>query len=148
MLFYPRAEVIPGVWVGSAKDAADTQFLARMGMVINCTKRIPFYSRTTENIRIRVDDATRENAKMFRAFPSAVAAIDRALQRGHNVLIHCHAGMQRSCAVCAAYVMHLQKEAMYRPSATHAMEYVKERKRGAFQPRPTFLQALTAYETE
>jgi dual specificity phosphatase 12 len=141
--FYPRKLVARNVWVGSAADAVDGKFLkdADISLVVNCTKNLRFLPGTrTQNHRVGVDDDTNEVHAMVLKIPEAVAAIDAHLRNNRGVLIHCWAGMQRSCAVAAAYLMY--KIGLTPPKAMAAIKHVKQE---AFEPRPTFRASLDAY---
>lgn len=138
--YYPRKEVMPGLWVGSAKDARDHAFLKNVGLVINCSKTIPFATTVVPGYRVAVDDDPSETGHMLQYFPIVVRIIDEALNSDKQVLVHCYAGMQRSSAVAAAYLM-------YKLGITHeeAMQSIKRAKSESFEPHPTFAQALRHY---
>ena len=134
------------MWVGSMMDAQTPSFMRRIDLVVNCTRDIPIAFRQIPSIRVAVDDDPSETENLLAELPRVVAAIDAALLKNKTVFIHCYAGMQRSCAVAAAYLMYVN--ALYNRSlpAERAMEMVKQRKPVAFEPRPTFHRALRAYQ--
>ena len=138
--FYPRKEVLPGLWVGSAKDARDQPFLRHIGLVVNCSKNIPFYTTHIPGYRVAVDDDTEETILMTRYLERVTKVIDDALQNNTKVLIHCWAGMQRSSAVAAAYLMY---KLFLGPE--DAMKAIKKAKPESFEPNPTFMHALHRY---
>lgn len=148
MSFHPRAQVIPGLWIGSIKDASDLDFLRKenVRLIVNCTKNVPFYYDGASHARVDVDDNPNENERMLQKFPDIVMAIDKALMSGYSVLVHCFAGMQRSCAVATAYLMYLNARNGKNLPASRAMRFIKSRKSGAFEPVPTFEPALRAFE--
>ena len=144
--FYPRKLVARNVWVGSAADAVDSKFLrdADISLIVNCTKNLNFLPGThTHNHRVGVDDDFREVSPMVMKIPESVALIDTHLKNNRGVLIHCWAGMQRSCTIAAAYLMY---KLGLPPSK--AMAAVKKVKQEAFEPRPTFRTSLDAYYTK
>jgi dual specificity phosphatase 12 len=130
------------IWVGSAADAANVEFLRAcdISLVVNCTRTLPFASSATENHRVGVDDDLRETDRMVASIPAAVTAIEKHIKGNRGVLIHCWAGMQRSCAIAAAYLMH--KLGLPPHKAMAAIKHVKAE---AFDPRPTFKVALERY---
>lgn len=138
--FYPRKEVLPGMWVGSARDARDLPFLRTISLVVNCSKNIPFYTTNIPGYRVAVDDDPLENNQMVRFLVEVSRIIDEHLQRGQSVLVHCYAGMQRSSAVAAAYLMY---KLFLGPE--EAMRAIKKAKPESFEPWPTFSQALYRY---
>lgn len=147
--YLPRAEIIPGLWVGSIRDAKNEKFLQKIGLIVRCMP--PSDSAVPNNIPcyvIPVLDRREDSSLMLKYFDEAVKQIDSALLDGKNVLIHCYAGIQRSCAVAAAYLMHMHMQCSDpNPiSAQQAMSLVKRQKPCAFFPFPTFKQALHAYE--
>ena len=96
-----------------------------------------------EYYRIPIDDATDQNDTILSHFPVVVRAIDSVLQRGKGVLVHCRAGMQRSAATVAAFLMF-----KYNLSAKNAIAAIKARKSETFWPTPTFAEALQKYEKQ
>lgn len=144
--FFPSREIVPRVWVGNRVDAHDPAFMQRHNIrhVINCTKDVSFKFQRLNGFRIPVHDDPAENATMLFNLPIAVDAIESALAFGEGaVLIHCHAGMQRSAAVCAAYLMRRHKW-----TVAQAMAFMQRVKPEVFKPYPTFAKALTEfYET-
>lgn len=147
MNFYPRSQILKGLWIGSKKDACDQDFLKGIHLIVNCTKNVPCYTDKIKYVQVEVDDDPRENGNMLRALFPTVKIIHEFLERGQHVLIHCFAGLQRSCAVAAAYLMYKGALLNTKVSSTYAIDSVRKRKSGAFLPTPTFEPALKAFET-
>ena len=144
--FYPRKLIARNVWVGSAADAVDSKFIrdADISLIVNCTKNLNFLPGTsTHNHRVGVDDDLREVNIMVMKIPESVALIDTHLKNNRGVLIHCWAGVQRSCTIAAAYLMY---KLGLPPSK--AMAAIKHVKKEAFEPRPTFRASLDTYYTK
>lgn len=145
--FYAAKQILPNLWIGSEGDSRNGSFYARHGirLVVNASKNIPFRAPTADvhTYRVPVDDHPSENEVMLSHFPVVVLAIDDVLAYGQGVLVHCRAGMQRSAAVVAAYVM--WKKGW---TANRALEFINRKKHETFWPVPTFEPALRAWETQ
>jgi protein-tyrosine phosphatase len=57
-----------------------------------------------------------------------------------QVLVHCHAGMQRSCAIVACYLMKY-----YKMNVKEAIAYIKEKRAVAFYNGATFITAMNQF---
>lgn len=146
MGFFPAKEIRPGLFIGSEGDSQNPAFIKAhdIALVVNCSKTIPFLTMPgLEYYRIPIDDATSNTNVLLDHLPIVVRVIDTVLQRGKNVLVHCRAGMQRSAATVAAYLMY-----KYNLSAANAMSAIKSRKSETFWPTPTFGIALKRYEAQ
>lgn len=146
MGYFPAKEIRPGLWIGSEGDSQNPDFMRRnnIAFVVNCSKNIPFKDVPgVDQYRIPIDDSTSNSEIILSHFPIVVRAIDSVLQRGKGVLVHCRAGMQRSAATVAAYLMY-----KYNLSASDAMAAIKSRKNETFWPTPTFGIALKTYEKQ
>lgn len=135
VLFQSATEIAPGLWLGNQASSQNTEFLKQIDVVINCTKHIPFVPiKRTLKIRLPVNDPgppplrqlngemsetyegdlSKYNTKddqviMIKSLDMLIADIAKLRKRGARILIHCHAGAQRSAAVMAAYlVKHMQ----------------------------------------
>lgn len=142
--FFPAKQIIKGLWIGSEGDSVDGAFFEThdIRLLVNATASIPMSAPAGVQVyRVPVDDATRENETMLRHFPTVVLLIDEVLSHGQGVLVHCRAGMQRSAAVVAAYLMWKR-----RLTADQAFEYINKRKPETFYGGPTFEAALRAWE--
>lgn len=101
-------EVIKGLYVGDI--FASQLHWSEFDLVVNCTKHIPIQQSsqsTPTTIRIPVHDSPEEALNMFQLINNTqvLEHIHNILRRGGKVLVHCHAGQQRSCAVVACYLM-------------------------------------------
>jgi len=118
---YPYANnIIPKIWIGDVHSSQDKNFLKsnNIQIIVNCTKDLPNYyepfpikdldaqfleDNFIKYYRIPVDDNGRqEEIKNFWQFTNNI--IQQVLQDYHkdkNILIHCSAGQQRSCAFVA-----------------------------------------------
>lgn len=101
-------EILPGIFVGNQWTASDAQFFGEKSIrrVVNCTNTVPFYfTDKATYFRIPVDDSNNEidNNKMAAYLLPAIRFI-LEIQPNSNrgVLIHCQAGVSRSCTVAAA----------------------------------------------
>lgn len=104
-------EVLPGLWIGNQAASQSQNWLKLHGIrtIFNATKHLPFTGGHVQ-IRIPVNDPGPFNdlnqtdvATMYRALPIAVDMLHDSLAKG-AVLVHCHAGMQRSAALVTAYL--------------------------------------------
>ena len=100
-------EILSGLWLGNIVDAGNRSFINSLDIVINCSKDINFLSKNTKNIRIPVDDNLEEVEikNLLKFLPKITGFIHSALKKNKNILVHCHAGKQRSASVVAAYLI-------------------------------------------
>ncbi len=140
-------EIIPGVWIGGAEVAANGTWLRRNGIrtVFNCTKTLPFNSSVPNQFRIPVDDNLQpaEIQNMETWAPEIAYKILREFNLGHHMLIHCHAGMQRSTTACAFFLMVLTGRPLIQ-----VMYLIQSKRKVAFRPSPNFAQALRTFEEQ
>lgn len=111
-------EIIPGIWLGNYKAAIDIDFLKKndINFILNCTPNMPLYNQIytpleIENIskietyRIPVNDSLleRDFILMEKYFKIVIPLLVRKYTvEKQRILIHCHAGKQRSAIVVAA----------------------------------------------
>ena len=142
-------EIIPGLYLGDRDSSVTTHFLKyrNIELVVNCTKTEPFQKqlRSIECLRIPIDDKLdlADSKILLRELPMVIMKIDSYLQQGRNVLVHCFAGVQRSAATVAAYLMFKQHM-----TAKQAVQYIRSKRRVAFHPRVNFQYTLDEFEKE
>jgi dual specificity phosphatase 12 len=105
-------KIIPYLWVGNARAALDDNFIKknRIGVIINCTMTEPFNSTSKQKlykVRVPLTDNTKieENKKLIIFSEKVLPLIHDALGKNIGVLVHCHAGVQRSASMVALYLM-------------------------------------------
>jgi predicted protein tyrosine phosphatase len=97
-------EVIDNLFVGSANSASS---IIHFSLVVNCTRDIPFPKYETKCLRIPVDDSP-DNAEYFIEYMNKTCVLEQiheSLINNQRVLVHCYAGINRSCSVIACYLM-------------------------------------------
>ena len=141
----PGDEILPGLWLGSIKAATNTDWLTnhRIKVVFNCTKDIPYHPIVSRTYRIPVDDNLQEeeirNLKLWS--PEIAHKLLTLYNQGHTILVHCYAGMQRSAACVAIFLI-----ALKHMSGQDAMKYIRSRRSVAFQPRANFGRSIEFFE--
>jgi protein tyrosine phosphatase len=128
-------EIVPHLYLSSYQDA---QTVPKDFFVINCSKDLPMVSTEGGGTRLYVDDAPHSLETMKRNLPLMVKYIEDHVNKGHNVLVHCFAGQQRSATVVAAYL--IKNNNM---SVDEAISYIKSKKPDAFYGGVHFLSALS-----
>lgn len=140
-------EILPRLWLGNRAASEDNDWLASKGIrtVFNCTKTLPFSSVAVHKYRLPVDDNLQaEEINNMRAWaPEAVLKLIREYKNGSPILVHCHAGMQRSAALVAMMLI-----AQGRMSADEAMAYIREKRPVAFFPAANFERAIRGFEDD
>jgi rhodanese-related sulfurtransferase len=140
----PADEIIPGIWIGSQKAALNKDWLSqhRISSVFNCTKDIPFYPNVTKKFRIPVDDNLKEeeirNLELWSY--EIVFKMLQEYKTGQTILVHCAAGMQRSAASVAMFLIVLKN---MKPS--EAIAYIRSKRPIAFRPAANFKPAIDGF---
>lgn len=106
-------KIMNRVYLGNFQAAKDKEFFDTNNIkaVLNCTKDIPnhfAHKRDIEYMRIPVEDSLKERDfdLMYQYMPCIVEFIHKhANLQGHNILIHCWAGRQRSAISVAVYLV-------------------------------------------
>jgi len=142
-------EILPGLWLGNRVAAHDPEFLRtkRIGAVFNATKDIPFQSGVNRRYRIPVDDNLKEeeirNMELwsYEIVYKLRMEMKRAEAEGTGVLVHCAAGMQRSAAIVAMYLIALEHK-----KAEDAIRFIQDRRPIAFRPAVNFDRSIRGFE--
>jgi len=138
-------EIVPRLWLGNAKAAHDTAFLKEKGIttVFNCSKDISFHSSAKRCYRIPVDDNLQQeeirNLELW-SF-EIVSKLSQEYKQGKPVLVHCAAGMQRSAAVVAMFLV-----ATMKLTTEDAIEYIRKKRVIAFMPMANFGTSIKGFE--
>ena len=137
-------EIFPGLWLGSYLAAEDTAFLRDKGIraVFNATKNLPFAEGPWAKYRIPVDDNLQpEEIRNMELWSTKFVPMIIDEWRKGPVLVHCHAGMQRSAAAIAMVlisIMHLD--------ADTAIKYIQMKRPIAFRPSANFRDAILGFQ--
>ena len=138
-------QIIPNVWLGNLRAAHDENFLTNAGVqvVFNATKDAPFHPSIRRRYRVPVDDNLQEeeirNMELWGY--EIVYKMMKEYKEGRPMLIHCHAGMQRSPAIVAMFLM-----VLYRISADQAKAYIHNKRPITFLPSANFEKAIRGFE--
>ncbi|XP_012272135.1 dual specificity protein phosphatase 10 isoform X2 [Orussus abietinus] len=104
---HPASRVLPFLYLGNGRDAADLQLLQALGAtrVLNVTSQLPGYheARGITYRQIPASDSGHQNLKQY--FEEAFDFIEEARKAGSSVLVHCQAGVSRSATIAIAYIM-------------------------------------------
>lgn len=106
-------EIIPNLWLGNYKTARDINFLKenKINLILNCTPDISFIDEKIieelkiETYRIPVNDSLLEKDIILMEDYLKIfipLLFNKYIVEKKNILIHCHAGKQRSAIVVAA----------------------------------------------
>ena len=137
-------EILPGLWLGNSQGSQDEVFLRTHNIesVFNCTKTLPFHPSIQNRFRVPIDDNLEEaeirNLELWSY--EAIYKLIREVKKGKGVLVHCAAGMQRSAAVMAMYLITTQGMTW-----DQAKRYIKQRRAIAFFPMANFEKAITGF---
>jgi dual specificity phosphatase 12 len=111
-------EIIPRLYIGNMNTAQNKMFFIKnnIGAVLNLTPDVPNFfacpKERVEYMRISLNDSLQDKdiQKMYQYFPCILNFIHKNLVlEGKSVLVHCHAGVQRSATAVAAYIMKIHK---------------------------------------
>lgn len=143
---YPYANnIIPQIWIGDVHSSQDANFLKtnNIQVIVNCTKDLPNYYEPfpikevdpqflEENFikyyRVPVDDNGREEEvkNFWQITNNLVHQVLEDYNKQKNILVHCSAGQQRSCAFVAFLLTNLGM------SGDIAFEKIMEKRPNAF----------------
>jgi protein-tyrosine phosphatase len=145
----PADEVVPGLWLGSRYAALNPDYLKEKQIVavFNCTKDIPFEPVVRRQYRVPVDDNLQEaeirNLELwsYEVVYKIIAEHRRAAAEGKGILVHCAAGMQRSAASVAMYLI-----AVRGLTTDQAIQYIQSKRPIAFRPSANFEQSIRGFE--
>lgn len=140
------AEILPQLYLGNSGSASNRGLLSDLGVscILNVTTEClnEFEGDPgLEYFQFPLDDVM--DADLLSCLPVAVAVLQRVLDEGRKVLVHCAQGKSRSAAVVVAYLV-----ATGRFGGTEdCLRFVKQR-RGIAAPNAGFMSQLQAFERE
>jgi hypothetical protein len=132
-------EIVNKLYLGSASALIHKGMFA---LIVNCTKSL---IGAPGSVRVPIDDDESECDNLIKRLreTNVLERINDALSKGQTVLVHCYAGVQRSCAVVACYLIRY-----HQMTPESAIAFIKSKREVAFDDAPTFLAAIeTFYET-
>lgn len=142
-------EIISGLWISNEESALNETFLdsKHIKVIINVSEDIPFVNKKRYVChRLAINDnpaytGAEDNFMMYNAFLKIVDYIHECLTKQINVLVHCHAGKQRSATLVCAYIMKYAQVPM-----VTAIKYIRSKRDICFTPDANFSDALRKYE--
>ena len=138
-------EIIPRLWLGNVKASTNEEFIIKndVRVVFNCTKDLPFSPMIPIKYRVPVDDNLQEEEIRNMELWSGEIAFKMIAEyrKGHVILVHCMAGMQRSAASVAFMLI-----AFYKMHALDAMKMIKGIRPIAFTPRANFGRSVDYFD--
>jgi hypothetical protein len=140
--YYDYDEIIPNLFIGNFRALKNANTFA---FIVNCTDDIPFPKSCTNCLRISIKDGPSECDRMLILMKrfDILDKIRGYVKNKEPVLVHCYAGIQRSCAVVACYLMKY-----YNISPLTAIDHIKMKRPYAFDGGVNFQQALYTFYLE
>eukprot|EP01010_Urceolus_cornutus_P003658 NODE_524_length_1574_cov_262.028852_g399_i0.p2 GENE.NODE_524_length_1574_cov_262.028852_g399_i0~~NODE_524_length_1574_cov_262.028852_g399_i0.p2 ORF type:complete len:210 (-),score=26.21 NODE_524_length_1574_cov_262.028852_g399_i0:849-1478(-) len=138
-------EILPWLWLGSAKDAFNYDTLKRKNIkyILNATKEVDSpeaEAKGFQYLKLHLEDNS--DVPIGEHFDSTHEFIERARKHEQGVLVHCRRGISRSATIVIAYVMKFREVTF-----ENAFEFVKQR-RDIINPNLGFVLALESLSSE
>lgn len=139
-------QIYPGLWLGDYHSAVDNDFIKNnnISLIINCTMGIPsIRDKNVKVLRLSVEDNPSDFKNleiMFLNLPKYTKIIHENLCSGKNILVHCHAGKQRSFAVIVAFFAKYTNLPL-----DHIIDLIKTKRPIAGSPQVNFYPSLYAF---
>lgn len=139
--FENYSEIISRLYIGNLFSS--TNIPKQITHVINVTPNVPKpNSILRENyLQIEINDSGEEN--ILKYFNTTGKFIDKALNEGGVVLVHCHMGISRSVSIVAAYLLYKR----FSKTTNDALSYISQ-KRCVSNPNSSFIHQLKIYNRE
>lgn len=133
------SEIIDNLYISDRKHVPF--LVSNYDLIVNCTPDIPFPLMCGATIRIPVHDHPSYAQKMLQIIRDVhvLEAIHSHLREGKTVLVHCRAGIQRSCAVVACYLVKY-----HGLTPVQAISYIKVQRPIAFFNGVNFRETIEA----
>ncbi len=127
MSYIDYDDIIDYLYLGNM-NAVNTKEID-FSLIVNCSKDLAFPNNAKECIRIPINDDPAYSDSLLELIQNTdvLCKINNYVKNNKYVLVHCRAGIQRSCALIAIYLIKYYK---MKPDA--AIEYVKYRRPVAF----------------
>lgn len=144
MFFNNADEIVPGLWLGNFQASRDEVFLQTHNIktVFNCTKDLQFHPSIPIRYRVPVDDNLKEeeirNMELWSY--EVIYKLLNEYKKGEPILVHCAAGMQRSAAVVAMFLV-----ATRGMNWDQAYRHIRQRRAIAFFPKANFEKAILGF---
>lgn len=134
----PYSEIINNLYIGN-QYSPHLLLPEGLGLIVNCTKDLPILEKT-KSIRISVNDSPDECNNFIREVinTDVLAEIHSTLLKKQIVLVHCAAGVQRSCALVACYLI---KYRNIRP-VDEVIKFIKSKRKIAFFAHVNFRDSI------
>jgi protein-tyrosine phosphatase len=139
------SKILPRLWLGNKTAALNTRWLHENNIttVFNCTKDIPFDKSILHQYRVPIDDSLLQEdiQKLTTWTPEIMYKLMAEYNQGATILVHCYAGVQRSAAVVAMFLMTLTRQPMSAifPFMRHCRSIV-------FTPAMNFKDSIQSWE--
>jgi hypothetical protein len=135
-------KIIDCLFLGSA---GALQMKKDFSLIVNCTREedIPFPHYCHNCIRLPVDNDF-DHSHLFLKLMDETKVLEKihyALINKEDVLVHCFAGIQRSCAVVACYLIKYHKM-----KANDAIHFIQSKRSGAFSMGISLLSTIVLFE--
>jgi protein-tyrosine phosphatase len=133
-------EIVENLFIGNIQ--ASQLYSDKFALIVNCSKDIPFSPKSRQKIRISLNDDPSEMNSLLNYMKNTniLQQIHIAVTHKQPVLVHCFAGMQRSCAVVACYLMKY-----YNLTPQVAINHIKSKRKVAFFGGVNFMKTLEMF---
>ena len=113
-------------------------------LIVNCSKDLDFPNNVKDCIRIPINDDPADSESLLELIKTTnvLVKINNYVKNNKYVLVHCRAGIQRSCALIACYLIKY-----YNMSPDAAIEYVRYRRPVAFLGSVNLERTISVFYT-
>jgi protein-tyrosine phosphatase len=132
----PYDEIVSYLCIGSSAAIKDYH---KFTLIVNCTKNID-HNKNIINIPINDDPLECHNFLSLMSKTQVLDKIHTCLMNNQPVLVHCQAGMQRSCALVACYLIKYN----YMESS-NAIQFIRLKRHIAFFGAVNFQTAIDLF---
>lgn len=141
--FCPISQIIPGLFLGNARDAEDLNVLQenQIQTIVNISTSIPCFHESNKSfdyITVPCHDSSNQNILQY--FESTFERIHQKLSNKKNILVHCQGGVSRSPSFVIGYLMKYQSKTF-----EQAYEFVRQQRK-IVNPNLNFISQLTQYQ--